>query len=1184
MGKQFEISAETVELTATDGVAFIEQASPLTRLHYFDGKALRADAFALEQDYHRTRTRLGNIAGGWGAVNGLGFSLSGNELDVSAGLAITAAGNFVLATGEMHANLADLLSVAAPPPPDGSANFADCMEKAKPGVKETAGLAIYEITIGPVEGLCGNEPVYGKLCESACASDSRHPYWREGVVLRLRPVSLQLPTSTSVPAAVTHLRNRVASAYFRAEPWLTPSALSASGLASGVWCQPATLYGRDEVVIGLLAREGGVNRVIDAWSGRRERMDTQARGYWQGRMAMRPWNVFVAQILQFQCQLSGLFEPGTTVIQPGDDCDKLRKVLDKTREELDGLIKRYGQSTKKILFKMERKPTAKEMQFVANDMASSFADLDGLSAKLADLESGQGALPKQRMLLNAGFFELPPAGYLPLNPQASVEEQMERMFGEGVHLHYHAVRHDEIAHLVEEAQHLDRISLTRGLDNVKDIEQVEIFVPDGEVRGAAAVSTGTWWRLQMLSTAVQALFSVGPPIKTTGAPPASTAPSAQPAPPGAAPAPKSATAASKKRADAKAATSDATATATAGAPAAEMQRANSALTLQRLRLSFDGIVRTEGREDGSSGFALVASTDPLDNQGQLTQKDPNGADATGNIPGPVMSGDRQTNATSERRMGIYLSGDIAKDPFGLPVGGAASVKAEVRTMAGIQGLEIQVGGTLTVLAQRALPNGREERLVQLDLQLTESSLATAAQASATRMRLLLQRDGDSATGIFIIDDEKHDQANSPVIFEWDDTPRHAAMFVEADDASQVIKRLSQMRARGAISDLDRIQSLSKISGQGASLYELATATRQRLLDMSGLPAMPEPTSTVGVAAINTLVQLADVTDDAAFLLRSRQRLFPTIDAPKTQTVRAIHDWLMFRRARTHLCAPECQATTSVGIEAFQVWHLVVDNEDQLKKLTTALDNGDDKTLAAFAFKRVGLLRYRDESAYSEEPAERVLQMWTDAKPAAQVVLGRVWETAPTAGQGWQNHFRLRNMIEQISSLTKPPVRADGALAAIPLPSSKLADGSLDGGMLVVTTGVAAATRNALLLYGNYDSPNHFFNDTAPRTPLQFIGDVPQGDVLLNFVKGLTAEQPVRGISLAITAATPPDAGAGTRLKSAVKAVVDVGRPEPVPGRQKLVNLNAHDHAQLVAIGVKPEDFDEIIFFELNAGQ
>ena len=70
-----------------------------------------------------------------------------------------------------------------------------------------------------------------------------------------------------------------------------------------------------------------------------------------------------------------------------------------------------------------------------------------------------------------------------------IEEQVQRMFGEGVKLHFHAVRHDEIAHLVEEAQHMERISLTRGLDNPKDAEQVEIFVPDGEVRGAQAAGS-----------------------------------------------------------------------------------------------------------------------------------------------------------------------------------------------------------------------------------------------------------------------------------------------------------------------------------------------------------------------------------------------------------------------------------------------------------------------------------------------------------------------------------------------------------------------------------------------------------------------------------------------------------------------------------------------------------------------
>ena len=48
MGKN-EITGETVEISVKDGVAFIEQASPLTRLHYFDGQFLRADAFALER-------------------------------------------------------------------------------------------------------------------------------------------------------------------------------------------------------------------------------------------------------------------------------------------------------------------------------------------------------------------------------------------------------------------------------------------------------------------------------------------------------------------------------------------------------------------------------------------------------------------------------------------------------------------------------------------------------------------------------------------------------------------------------------------------------------------------------------------------------------------------------------------------------------------------------------------------------------------------------------------------------------------------------------------------------------------------------------------------------------------------------------------------------------------------------
>ena len=1046
MSKQHDSGTGTVELTETDGVVVIEQATPLTRLHYFDGKALRADAFALEQDYHRTRTRLANVAGGWGAVHGLGVSLSGSRLKVTAGMAITAAGNFVLATGDMGADLADLLSVAVPPPPAGSALFADCIERAPSGVTETAGLAIYEITVGPVEGLCGNEPVYGKLCETACASDSRHPYWREGVVIRLRPVSLQLPTSAAVTAEVIHLRNRVASAYFAAEPWLTASALSASGLASGVWCQPATLYDRNEVVIGLLAREGGVNRVIDAWSGRRERMDTQARGYWQGRMAMRPWNVFVAQILQFQCQLSELFEPGTTVIQPADDCDRLRTLLGRTRQELDGLISRYGKSTKQILFKAEGKPTTKEMQAVASEMASSFANLDDLSMKLADVESGKGALPKQRMLLAAGFFDLPPAGYLPVDPQSAVEEQVQRMFGEGVRLHYHAVRHDEIAHLVEEAQHMARISLTRGLDDARQIEPVEIFVPDGRVQDAAALSPGTWWRLNMDLSAVEALGGV---INQQAA----VAPSAAPA--GESTAKAGAASASKGRVKGGA---KAAAASTASSAASGGGQVSTEVPRGRLAVELDGLVRTEKRANGSRGITLVAATDLPGNAVPIDTQFPRNYLADTNLTFQVFI----------RQVAFYVAADIDADPFSLKVGGSASITAELRVMVGGRGSDIELAGTVTVLTKRLLESGGEERLVQLSLHISETQAGSSGSSGLFRVRLMLRRDGDARTGVFLVDDERGDPASSPVFVEWDDAPRRAEIFLEVD-ASQAFnqrmaKAVRQAMGRAAAGEAQSVGNAIGVNADTTIRQTLAAAaTRTRLLSVTALPSMPEPTSTIGAAAMNVLVALAEATDDPAFLLRARQRLFPTIDAPKVQAVRATHDWLMFRRARTHLCGPACETPAALAIETFQVWHLRVDSEDQLKALTAALASGDERTLALFAFRRVGVLRYRDESAFSEESADRVLAMWQNANPGPQVRLGRVWESAPTTGQGWQNHFRLRNMLEQIATLTTPPPAGSGALSAVPLPSSRLADGALDGGMLVVTGNEVATVKHRLVM-------------------------------------------------------------------------------------------------------------------------
>ncbi|HRF74559.1 MAG TPA: hypothetical protein PL117_17475 [Accumulibacter sp.] len=1122
-----EITGETVEINAKDGVAFIEQASPLTRLHYFDGQFLRADAFALEQDYHRTRTRLANLAGGWGVVHGLGIAISGAQLRVGAGLGVTAAGNFVLASGEMQAAIADLLATATPAPASGNADFGDCLENPKGGVKESAALAIYEVTVGPVEGQCGNEPVFGKLCESACVSDSRHPWWREGVVLRLRPISLKLPPGSAFPTSSVHLRNRVASGYFAAEPWLTPSAVSALGLANELWCEPAGLYGRDELVLGLLVREAGVNRVLDAWSGRRERMDTQARGYWQGRMQMRPWNVFVAQVLQFQCQLSGVFDAGSGVIKPADDCAELRQLLDKTRQELEALQKKYSESAEKIISSFGEKPNKKAAQEAAGEAKIAYAELYELSNKLAAANLGQGVLPAQRMLINAGFIELPPAGYLPVSAgKVAIEEQLSRMFGEGVALHYHAVRADEIAHLLAEAQHLQRISLTRGIVQAGEPEHVEIFVPDGQVVDLQAQAVGTWWQVDMRLMALF-VFDLGSSEQTGEA---------------AAVATESGAANLELLRGAERAT---------GLEGEQQYTTGNRVNSLLRSLTLAGLARTESRANGSYGLTLLTASDPQ----QAVELEQTGREK---VAASVATG-----------FSVYVAGDVGGDPFDLGIGDAIDLKAELRVLAGGRGTATMITGELTLLARK--PQGAyTELLVQVDLALGDRSPSSgegsAPQTARSSLSFTMLRQGNAAAaGSFIVDDRYHDPKNSPVFIDWEETPRRARLSVNAASEAQQVVLQKMVRAM-------------MINTNTGIASGTALSKREQLLVMNALATMPAASSTLGVAAMNTLVAIADATDDAAFLARARRRLFPTLGIAPAQQVQATQDWVMFRRARTHLCPPVCAPVVLPAIEAFQVWHLRVDDAQQLAVLHAALDKRDLKTLGGFKFQRVGILRFRDASTFAEESADRVLAMWQLAQPAPQVVLGRVWETAPATGQGWENHFRLRNMLEQIASISTPPARGQGALAAIPEPPAPLADGALDGGMLVVSMPVASAeTRSALLIQGGRDGDFHYPQKDSPRAPLQYLANQPQGTALVDFIALLTPTQPVFGLTLATTKAAP-DAGAADRLKAVVEALLAAGKAS-TDLQQVIEQINQTDRQQLVDIGLVPDDFDEVIFFE-----
>src|SRR5262249_52993936 len=149
------------------------------------------------------------------------------------------------------------------------------------------------------------------------------------VILRAVPLRLQtpLPVSTAVALNQLHLRSRVASSYFEDERQLIASLISGDGLRSQVWCFGAQGASGQEVPLGGIARAGSTTLFLDAWIARRERIDTPAKRYWQWRMAMRPWDVFIAQILQFQCQLSDLFKKQPPDGTDDDPCKDTRTIV-----------------------------------------------------------------------------------------------------------------------------------------------------------------------------------------------------------------------------------------------------------------------------------------------------------------------------------------------------------------------------------------------------------------------------------------------------------------------------------------------------------------------------------------------------------------------------------------------------------------------------------------------------------------------------------------------------------------------------------------------------------------------------------------------------------------------------------------------------------------------------------------
>jgi hypothetical protein len=399
----------------------------ITALNPSDGLFLRAEHLQTIQNYAAQLSRTVGLATGAGVVYGFEVHLdpSTPTLHINPGLAINSAGQ-------------SLRVASASQVPLDPGTLAEI---------DVNGFWVIEIS-GSLS-YSGHEKVYGNLCGEPCSgsADSIQPFAEEGIVISLRADSIarlgEIPTE--------HRRNWLASQYFERErreskPWL----VSGSGhgfvapLGTHDWTVGIGRPAATAVPLGVLQL---VNEqwVLDVWTARRDVGGPPADLAWGSRLAMRPWNVFLAEVLQFQDQLGSSLASEPVPVK--------REVIDRRAEVIQEFIAQVKQ-TPSLAGRNAMK-----------DFLASYADAEGPYVLAAAEES----------LWDLGFQELPPAGFLSgVRAGKALPGRLDALFGTAITTRICSVRADFVPGAVQRSQHLDRIPLGPREEPVS----VDILVPE----------------------------------------------------------------------------------------------------------------------------------------------------------------------------------------------------------------------------------------------------------------------------------------------------------------------------------------------------------------------------------------------------------------------------------------------------------------------------------------------------------------------------------------------------------------------------------------------------------------------------------------------------------------------------------------------------------------------------------
>ncbi|MBB3063120.1 hypothetical protein [Microbulbifer rhizosphaerae] len=1040
--------ASLVKIGSSSGHTIIDKSGLLRRLHYFDGKFLRAPDLLLEQQALLNQVRIANRAGGAGVVHGYDCLLSGGELSIGTGMAIDNAGRALMLHEDIRVGIAELIEksraalaveqrVAVVEKAD-TGGFDDCVlhtEEPPLGVAESSDL--YLITLHHAEAYCGEEDVYGKLCSEACTTSTERSYIIEGIEVRATPLELTVPLKQSQAVALgeAHLRSRVASAYFEQERRQVAAQISASGLTSSLWCLGAAAATGNGVPIAVLGRRGGTTLFLDAWTARRERMEVPPRHYWAYRMMMRPWKVFLAQILQFQCQLRACL----TATDPEAPCKKLvdfdpcadtRKVAGKAAEGMRLLLDRMGAVAGRLAEFDESVLAAADFDF-----AKDLSQLERNYQKLVDVS--RIAVP-DRLMINCGIVEVPSAGYLPVNANStvSVNEQVTRMFGPGVDLRFCVVRPDFVAHALEEAQHMERICLLQGLEDAAKKPRVDVLVPNGEIQQLEVESRGTGYRANIQLRGE--LFALGWPRKVLS---------------------RLSALRGNETVEAAEFSSVISYAATVSRQLPEVSGAARGERLTSGGFSFYCAAQS-GRQAALQTATLAAARRAADSvlnllgEGDTAERLSSGLRINTNI-------DALAGSTLVPGTALWLDLKTERNPFELATGESTDVR-----------------GKCTVVVSRTINNVNqltvEERRISGQLHITQG----AAQKTDTKLVGRLIADG-TWQQVTLADGERSERSEPVELDEKVIISRAAlaglppsisiaivnpSFFAGLDNVQLLFERswvsVTESRARVLL----RYQS--KYTSSGAEKFVAGIATNLAAAEGSEEfvfaeaslvedSAVLKPGNEFHSASLNALSAIGKATDNNGFADRAGKLLFPPPQKlPEELRILARESWVLFHRRREKTCEQITVPEVLVRERQYRIYHIHLPVEIDVDKLAEELAADADGVIAGFKPKAVTTVAFAPGLAAVETSHGDVRSDWQAAVQVdADTHIGVIASEGEVIDDGEAlADARLQRLTDLLAPVSEPA--DDLELLSINRVPASLAAGEVDGVIVYFTKAVA----------------------------------------------------------------------------------------------------------------------------------